>query len=164
MPKTRKQNKFLNIRDSYQNYINSNDTFYGINFFLKINYLFIKFILKKILEDKEIIPFPLRMGTLMVKGRKSVPKIDEEGKITGLPTDWNKTMALWKRDENAKAINKRIYHTNEHTGGIRYKFFWEKRKSKSTVRNKASYYLRISKINSRMLSDKIFNGEEFIRL
>ena len=53
-----------------------------------------------------------------------------------------------------------MYHFNEHTNGIRYRFFWNK--ARVLVSNKTLYNLKMARVNKRALSENIKNGKEYM--
>ena len=117
-----------------------------------------KFLSSKLLERGEII-IPDRLGRLMVLGKKVKVRI-EEGKIKGLAPDWVKTKELWEEDPQAKLDKQLVYHFNENTNGIRYKYFWSK--SRVLVTNKTLYNLKMTRENKRTLSKLVTEGKEYL--
>ena len=130
-----------------------------VSVFSKITRGFFKFIAKKILEGYQV-ELPSRCGKMYVKGTKIKVRFNEEGKPCNLAPDWKLTKELWARDEQARLDNKKIYHTNDHSNGIRYKVRWYKRDL--NIENKTFYSFRLSENNQQALSKLIFGGKEFI--
>ena len=87
------------------------------------------------------------------------PKIDENGNITGLATDWKSTVALWNKNPEAKAIKERVFYFNEHTQGLRYCLRWSKKRV--FVSNKEFYTFRLSFTNKKKFKNSILAGDEY---
>lgn len=120
--------------------------------YVKINNLFNKFLIGKVLEGHEVM-LPARMGIIEIVGTKQKVKVDDEGKITGLAPDWVKTRELWEINPQAKKEKKLVYFTNFHTDGVRYKYFWSK--AYVLVSNKILYSLRMTRTNKRAVAKMI---------
>ena len=84
----------------------------------------------------------------------------EDGEIKGLAPDWVKTKQLWDSDTEAKENKQLVYHFNEETNGIRYKFSWSK--NRVLVSNKTLYNLRMTRSNKRELSKLVREGKEYL--
>lgn len=81
---------------------------------------------------------PEKLGRLRIKKYKQRLKLTEDGQIEwrGANVDYKKTWDYWRSkwpnltDEEILQIppegRTKIYHTNFHTGGYRYKYFWDK--------------------------------------
>jgi len=147
-----------NLRNSYEEY-KLTDEAVDLKTYLTITADYNKFLIEKVLEG-HIVTLPSRLGTLCITGRRQNLKIDEEGNITGLAPDWVKTKELWKRDPEAAAQKKRIFHLNRETDNYRYKFLWSK--VKVIVENKTLYALRMTRANKRAVHNKIKNGVQYI--
>lgn len=150
--------KINNIRSSYKLYSESVSNPVDVKTFLTINYLYMKFIIKKVFEGK-VVTLPMRMGFFKVIGKKQKPQI-VDGKIKGLAPDWVKTKQLWDKNPEAKAQKKLMYHTNFDTEGIRYRFTWSK--DKIIVSNKTLYSFQLSRANKRMLNTLIRLGHQYM--
>lgn len=152
--------KDYNLRDSYICYkTQSNlENIYDIKDYLKITQGYLKFIMDKLYHTGEIL-LPEKMGHLQIIGKKVKINI-EEGKIKGLAPDWVKTKELWLNDEIAKNNKQLVYHFNEHSNGIRYRFFWSKRRI--LVPNKTLYNLTLTRTNKRTLSSMVKNNKEYL--
>jgi len=127
------------------------------NEFLEITYGFMKFIAAKILTG-ERVALPANMGSIDIIGRKPSIKI-EDGIIKGLAPDWKSTLTLWKNDPKAKEEKKILYHFNDHTRGIRYKFSWIT--SRISATNKSLFNFIANRENKRKLWKSILSGKEF---
>lgn len=150
--------KHYNIRDSYIIYKHSSENPLDIKMFVSIVNSFMKFLSKKLLSTG-IVGIPERLGNLNIIGKKVKVRV-EDGEIKGLAPDWVKTKELWANDEEAKSKKQLVYHFNEQTNGIRYKFFWSK--NRVLVSNKTLYNLKLTRTNKRELSQLVKNGKEYI--
>ena len=149
---------FYNTRDSYIVYKNMSDNPINISQYVQIINLFMKFLISKLFETGEI-NIPERLGKLNIIGKKVKIRI-EDGEIKGLAPDWVKTKELWDSDPIAKKNKQLVYHFNEETNGIRYKFFWSK--NRVLVSNKTLYNLRMTRSNKRELSKLVKEGKEYL--
>lgn len=147
-----------NIRSSYKDYKNTTEEPVSENDYIKLNYLYNKFLIAKVLQGHEVT-LPSRLGTLSVIGRKQRVRI-EDGEIVGLAPDWVKTKILWDSDPEAKKSKQLLYHTNPHSDGVRYKYTWSKKNV--LVENKTLYSLRLTRCNKRALSSLIKQGVPFV--
>ena len=150
--------KFYNTRDSYVVYKNMSVNPINISQYVQIINHFMKFLSSKLLSTGEI-NIPERLGKLSIFGKKVNVRI-EDGEIKGLAPDWVKTKQLWESDEEAKNNKQLVYHFNEETNGIRYKFFWSK--NRVLVSNKTLYNLRMTRSNKRELSKLVREGKEYL--
>ena len=150
--------KFYNTRDSYVVYKNMSDNPINISEYVQIINQFMKFLILKLLSTGEII-LPERLGRLSIFGKKVNVRI-EDGEIKGLAPDWVKTKQLWDSDEEARNNKQLVYHFNEETNGIRYKFSWSK--NRVLVSNKTLYNLRMTRSNKRELSKLVREGKEYL--
>ena len=150
--------KFYNTRDSYVVYKNMSDNPINISEYVQIINQFMKFLILKLLSTGEII-LPERLGRLSIFGKKVNVRI-EDGEIKGLAPDWVKTKQLWDSDAEAKKNKQLVYHFNEETNGIRYKFSWSK--NRVLVSNKTLYNLRMTRSNKRELSKLVREGKEYL--
>lgn len=149
---------FYNTRDSYILYKNMSDNPINITQYVQINNQFMKFLISKLFETGEI-NIPERLGKLSIFGKKVKIRI-EDGEIKGLAPDWAKTKELWNSDPVAKENKQLVYHFNEDTNGVRYKFFWSK--NRVLVSNKTLYNLRMTRTNKRRLSSLVKEGKEYL--
>ena len=150
--------KFYNTRDSYVVYKNMSVNPINISQYVQIINHFMKFLISKLLTTGEIT-IPERLGKLSIFGKKVNVRI-EDGEIKGLAPDWVKTKQLWESDEEAKNNKQLVYHFNEETNGIRYKFSWSK--NRVLVSNKTLYNLRMTRSNKRELSRLVREGKEYL--
>lgn len=149
--------KSYNVRDSYKLYKAERENPVDIKVYVSIISGFVKFLTRKLFQRGEIT-LPERMGTINIVGKKSRITI-EEGQIKGLAPDWKSTNELWERDEEAKARKQLVFHFNEETNGIRYRFFWSK--NRMMVSNKTLYRLVMTRTNKRDLAKLIKEGKEY---
>ena len=147
-----------NINDSYVVYKNISANPINISEYVQIINQFMKFLILKLLSTGEII-LPERLGRLSIYGKKVKVKV-EDGQIKGLAPDWVKTKELWESDKEAKNKKQLVYHFNEETNGIRYKYVWSK--NRVLVSNKTLYNLRMTRTNKRELSKLVKEGKEYL--
>ena len=150
--------KFYNTRDSYIVYKNMSVNPINISQYVQIINHFMKFLSSKLLSTGEI-NIPERLGKLSIFGKKVNVRI-EDGEIKGLAPDWVKTKELWDSDPIAKQNKQLVYHFNEETNGIRYKFSWSK--NRVLVSNKTLYNLRMTRSNKRELSKLVREEKEYL--
>ena len=93
--------------------------------YIEICKAFFKFLMQKVL-DGESVTLPGRLGKIEITGKKVKPIIGKDGQIKGLAPDWVNTKKLWDSNPEAKEKKTIVYHFNEHSNGIRYKFRWNK--------------------------------------
>lgn len=146
-----------NIRSGYKHYKATKEVATDEKNYVKINNMLNKFIIDKVFEGYDVI-LPARMGILNIVGTKKEIEFDEDGNPK-LPPDWKKTKELWENNPEAKKNRKRMFHTNEHTDGIVYKFFWSKQKM--LVAYKSLFSLRMTRENKRRVWQEVLNGKEF---
>lgn len=120
---------------------------------------YMQFLTQKV-EEGHNLALPSGMGRIYISGRKPKIRFNEEGQVRGLAVDWKKTKALWEDKEDAKINKKLVYHTNAHSGGYRYKYFWKKRKVR--VENITLYSLTFTRRNTRKVSALMQNGSEYV--
>jgi len=154
MPKS-----YTNNRDSYNFYKTTTENPVDIKTYLDVAGEYNKFLMEKVLEGEEVV-LPGRLGTLSVTGKKVKITFDEEGNVKGLAPDWPSTKKLWAKSEKAAKKKQIVYHTNESTSGIRYKYLWSKKNV--LVKNKTLYSLQLTRTNKRNLSARIKAGQEYL--
>lgn len=150
--------KHLNIRSSYSIYSSLSNNPEDVNTYMDVVKGYMKFLSSKLHEVGEI-SIPEKLGTVQIVGKKAKVTI-ENGEIKGLAPDWVKTKELWNSDSVAKNNKQLVYHFNEETNGIRYKFFWSK--NRVLVSNKTLYNLRMTRTNKRRLSSLVKEGKEYL--
>jgi hypothetical protein len=107
---------------------------------------------KNIVSASNELRLPFRLGGLRIRKHKTRLKIDPNGKLITrhLHPNWKATNDLWKRNPEAKENNKIIYHTNDHTNGYYYKWYWDKRTC--NIKNSSVYSLVMTRSNKRYIS------------
>ena len=119
---------------------------------------YVLFLMEELFHKGEIM-LPERLGKITIFGKKS-KIIIEDGKIKGLAPDWAETKRLWESNIEAKENKQLVYHFNEETNGVRYKFSWAK--SRVLVSNKTFYNLIMTRDNKRNLAGLIKRGKEYL--
>jgi hypothetical protein len=127
--------------------------------YVALNFLYNKFVMNKIIAG-DTVTLPCKLGTLGILGKK--PVIDPNSLYKKLAPNWRLTKELWEKNPEARKIKKLIYNTNEHSGGIRYRFTWCK--NAVPIPNKAFYSLLISRTNKRTVWKKVMGGGEYLLL
>ena len=148
-----------NIRDSYKLYRKENPNSIDVKTYTNLCGEFNKFLIEKALDGREVT-LPSRMGYIYIFGRKQEIKFDGNGGIKGLAPDWVRTKKLWDSNAEAKKRKQIVFHTNDRTGGVRYKFLWAK--NRMLLLNKSLYSFRLTRANKRAILEKIRNGKEYI--
>ena len=118
---------------------------------------YLKFLSARLLLDGQV-KLPERLGTVEVQGKLSKFRV-ENGQIRGLPPDWGATRKLWAENPQAKEEKRVLFHFNEETNGIRYKFHWSK--TGVVTPNKYLYNFKACRTNSRELAKLIKLGKEY---
>lgn len=150
--------KFHNLRDSYKTYKSKSDNPVDIKVYISVVQGYLKFLMFKLFSIGEI-KIPERLGTVQIQGKK-VKVTYEDGQIKGLAPDWGATKKLWEESIVAKTNKQLIYHFNEETNGVRYKFLWSK--SRVLAANKTLYDLRMTRTNKRFLATLVKGGKEYL--
>lgn len=148
-----------NIRDSYKLYKKSTENPVDIKTYIEIANGYNQHLMDKVL-DGEKVTLPMRFGTLCIMGKKQKIRFDENGNVKGLAPDWVKTKQLWDKNSEAKERKQLVYHTNEHSSTIRYKFLWAK--SRVLITNKTLYSLRLTRTNKREVNKRVNEGKEYL--
>lgn len=148
------------VSHSYKIYTKSSLNPVDITTYRQIIGLYIKYIIGK-LSDGNIVRLPEGLGELAFVGKKIKPETDEKGNIKRLTINWKETKEYWEADSEAKQNKRLIYHFNEHTCGIRYRFIWYKKGS--IIKNKNFYIFVPARALKRMFAKLIINEQkEFI--
>ena len=150
---------YKNIKDTYKLYNSLSSNPVEKKDYIDICSLYNRFIIRKVLQGI-IIRLPSKMGTLCITGKKQKIRRDESGNIVSLAPNWRKTMEYWKNNEEAKKNKKIIYCTNEHSNGVRYKYFWSKKNVVVPFKN--LYSFRLVRENKRAVRSAILEGHEFL--
>lgn len=149
---------YYNISDCYSYYIRDSKKIIDKKDYIKICNDFMCYLFNELINKGEIV-LPLKLGKISILGKKVNFKLNE-GKIEGLAPDWVSTKKLWEEDKEARDKKQLVYHFNENTNGVRYKFYWNK--SKVLVSNKSLFRLKMSRANKRTLSKLVKNGKEYL--
>jgi len=147
------------IREVYRYYKSCVENPLPYPMFREVWITFIGKVTKGIVEEGKDFNMPYRLGSVGIRKRKIVVKLNPDGTIDkrSLRPDWNATKELWKRDEEAKETKRLVFHLNKHFGGYNAKWFWDK--STCIVKNQAAYSLTMSRENKRKLSEAIFDED-----
>lgn len=151
------KNNLYTVRTSYKYYKENSKYSLPLKEYMNIVYGFFKFMLKNIFLTKEV-SIPCKLGSLQIIGKKKKFKV-VDGVIVGLSPDWKKTNLLWNKCEECKEKKQLVWHLNEHTNGIRYKFLWSK--ENILIENKSFYYFKPARDVKRELAKLINEGKEF---
>lgn len=134
-----------------------------IVFYREIANGFIKFLVEKVFEGYEVqLSQNNSLGTLEIVGSKSKVRIGESGEVKGLAVDYKRTKELWEKNPKAKEEGRRIYHTNDHTQNIRYRFRWKMNKMNN--KHKRLYGIIMSRANKRRVKQEILKGRQYLIL
>jgi len=148
------------MSDSYKLYCKKVEDSVDITTYRNLTELFIQFIINKLAKG-DIVRLPEGLGDLHFAGKKIKPKIDENGEIKKLTVDWKATQLNWKTNPPTETNKNYVYHFNEHTCGIRYKFIWSRRPC--VVKNKMFYVFIPARAVKRKFAQIVINEEtEFI--
>lgn len=148
----------VNIADGYSYYKKRFGRRINKNTFKRIIQEYCKHMMYHVVRG-DYVAFPSKFGGLSVRGYKR--SLEEDGKIN-LFIDYKETKKLWEKHPEYKEQKKYIYHTNEHSDGYNYRFFWTK--FNIMLENKFLYSLVLSRKNKRELAKHIKSGEiEYLR-
>lgn len=152
--KKRGPNKIVspyNMRDIYNDYIKDKDkeSPYYVSFqqFLEITGVYYKELSRELIYESRTINLPFRMGTVTVMKKR--PRIFNS---SNLSIDWKET----------KEFGKYIHHINDHTGGYKFRFFWNKQKCMMV--NRELYRMVFSRTNKRSLAKEIKSGRDYLEI
>jgi len=137
--------KSLTLIDSYKDYKANTKQAVSYGAYRKVCEAFNKAVSNKILEEAYEFVLPYRLGTLRIKKRKL-----NLSYLNGLRVDYKKS----------KEAGKTVYHLNEHTNGIFYSWWWNKRTS--IVKNKTYYKFIPTRVNKRAIKALIDNPNKII--
>lgn len=139
MQELKYERKSYTIADFYNNYCDyvEDNSLYQIPYkvFRQIVSDYFRYLRDEIIENGKEVRLPCRMGTLSIVKHK--PK-EYTGK--SLRIDYSES----------KKYNKTIYHLNEHTGGFKYRAYWNKQNM--ITKNKTKYQLIMTRDNKRHLA------------
>lgn len=140
MPKRGKQKiqNHYTILDGYKKYAEEEPYPVDSKLYMQIHKEINDAVLELMRKEAFTYHLPEKLGKIRIKKYKQRLKLTEDGKIEwrGANVDYKKTWEYWrskwpgKTDEEILALppeaRTKIYHTNFHTGGYRYKYFWDK--------------------------------------
>lgn len=147
-----------NARDSYKLYKSISENPISSKDYLDIGAGYREFMIEKVLEGEEVT-IPAKIGTLAIVGTKRKLRFNDDGTPI-LPPDWKATKALWDRNPEAKRLKKRVFCTNEHTGGVVFKLLWSKRRV--PMENKSLFAFRLVKGHKIAINKSIESGKEYL--
>jgi len=133
------------MKDIYNDYIK--DKLYGDPYYISFDTFrnlskeYTEYMMDRIIYHADTIKLPFRLGFLSVYKRKPKTLCS-----TTLSIDW----------EESRRYHKVIRHSNDHTGGFKYRFFWSK--IKCMMVNKDFYKVIFSRTNKRLLAKAIKSG------
>lgn len=137
------------IPDMYKEYKEEyqNDKVYNIEYKVFVNIVeeFYKRMMNEILLNGATFRMPYRLGLLRVLKRKMNFK-------NNLAIDWNTT----------NKTGKKIYHINDHTGGFKFFFRWDK--TGVIFKHKSLYRLVMTRSHKRMLAKLIKGGQDYYEI
>lgn len=147
------------LRDSYkEQYLKLSNKPVELKEYLEITKEYNKMLIDE-LQDKGLVHLPERLGTLSIVGTKAKMTV-EDGKIKGLAPDWKATKELWESDKECRDNKQLVYHFNEETNGIRYRYLWSTKNV--ALINRTIYNLIMTKGNKRDLAKLIKSGKEYL--
>lgn len=158
----RSSNKYIidfGIEDIYKSYVKDREEkgrdIIPMPVFRKILKHHNKEVVKNIVEFSDEFRMPYRLGYLRIRKFKQRLKLDPDGnlKTRHLQPDWQATNALWAKNKEAEKEKKIIWHTNVHTRGFYYKWYWDKRVC--NIKNSTVYSVVMSRQNKRAISQAI---------
>lgn len=120
---------------------------------------YIKFLHQKLLDGYKI-ELPCFLGYMQIIGRKqdySDNNKNSRNRYRALNIDWHKTFDLWGINEEARRNRQFVYHLNEHSNGLKFKFRYTKQYC--NFPNKSYYYMKIVRQLKLKLADIIFNQD-----
>ena len=140
----RKRNSYI-TKDFYKYYIKSisgNEDAYFVDskLYSKILFESCKMMMNAIYNG-ESFHIPCNIGELYIVKKK--PAFNKKS----LSVDF----------AESKKIGKLVFYTNDHSGGFKYRFHWDKKRS--IIRNKFRYQMIFTRANKRFLAKIIKNKE-----
>lgn len=90
---------------------------------------------------------------LVLKKEKRKPKIKNGKLLNNIPVDWQKTNALWKRDEEAKEKKLLVRYNNSHTSGYVFRIYFKKFGAK--IKNRSVFKFQVNREFKRQISKYI---------
>lgn len=135
----------------------------GMKPYYKIISGLLKLILQKVFDGYDV-KLGGKLGIIGIRGRKVEPiivdKPDGTREIRGIAPNWGETKKLQAKDPKAKENKTKIYCFNEHSNGIKYKFYWNK--IDSFITNKSYYSLTFARGARRAIPKLVAQGKEWL--
>jgi hypothetical protein len=149
------KNRPETVRTSYKHYKNNSGELSAISY-REIVYAFISFLVIELFSGK-LLKLPFTLGHMRIIGKKQKPKLNEKGEIINQFPNWKETKNLWESCPPCKDDKQIVFHLNEHTNNIRYKFKWIKK----GVTGIYFYTFIPCRTNKRLLAKTIKAGTEY---
>jgi hypothetical protein len=100
---------------------------------------------------------PYRLGYLSIKRNKPKLVLNPDGTLNAakskLQIDFQATMKLWEKSENALKLKKKVYFTNVHSEGYICGWSWDKRTS--NIKNITIYSFKTVRDNARAVAKAV---------
>lgn len=113
-----------------------------------------------ILDTGDTYKMPFGFGPLRIlKFKRRLRKKNKES--IALPVNWPETLALWKRDPEAKEKKFRVRHLNAHTDGYGYHFHWKPHETKFFMA--ALWRFKPSREASRGLAKRLLDPDSLCK-
>lgn len=127
----------------------------NIRTYTKIVKEFNKWISNKIIHNPKGVVMPYKLGRLLIVKFKTPPILLSNGIVLKkhIPVDWNSTLKLWEKDEDAKNKKILVRLLNTHTDG--YSYQWKRDHKRSTVRNNRVYLFTATRTNKLTLKNEL---------
>lgn len=111
------------------------------------------YLAEELIQGNDVI-LPNRMGTLELRKRSSLPRIDKNGKLkVTYAIDWDKTLQLWYNDQEAFQSKQLVKIPEKEIFRIRYN------KDSANYKNKSFIEFHINRDIKIRLKQKIKNNE-----
>ena len=132
--------------------------------FTKISNEFNDSIMDAIIYEGFEFALPFRLGYIRIRKHKPKLRYNEDGSLdkTPLHPNWQETKKLWAENPEAKERKQLVFHTNPHTDGFQYKFFWHKKHC--NIKNHSSCCFIPSRANKRKLAALLKNEDMMKRI
>lgn len=153
-----KGKKLETFNTSFKNYKDNQGKLSKVEYLNLMNG-FAEFLMDCILEG-ETVYIPEKLGAIQIVGRKLQTKVTDNG-IEGLTVNWGATKKLWRECESCKEKEQKVYHFNEHSDGLRYRFFWSR--TAMILANKVYYtYLPNRKSKHKLFKKIVEEQKEYL--
>lgn len=146
------------MRDYYRDYKKSCEHPVSYNTYSNIISEFNLAIIDAMLNKSIDYKFPIIDLFLTIRKDKRGPVI-KDGKLhNNVPIDFNKTVALWERDEEAREKKIKVRYTNTHSSNYVFRIYL--RKFSSSLKNKSSYKFKPCRSFQRALAARIKDADK----